>query len=1327
MTEISPFLAIPESSWIASSPFSFAIADKFPVSEGHALVIPKRVVSTWWELTALEQHDLIDLVAVVKGLLDVRLNPDGYNVGFNSGTAAGQTVDHVHVHVIPRLVGDVPDPTGGVRGVIPGKANYLAASQTDLPFAFPGTGLIDARDDRTLKLEIYRALINEEFDRADFLVSFIMESGLNLVEQQLDAALNRGAHIRILTTDYMGVTHPAALSRLLDLGSVLVNDESRNSLELRVFHDAKTSFHPKAYIFWSATDGRGTGFVGSNNLSRSGIDGGVEWSTQTNAIAPLLESFDALWSDPRSLSIDPTWINDYRERRPTVALAPVPDVEDPQTKTPEPRPTQIEALAALEQTREDGFRAGLVVMATGLGKTLLAAFDTDRPEFERILFVAHREEILNQARAALRRVQPGASLGFFTGKEKIADGDITFATVQTMSKHVQDFDPSAFDYVVIDEFHHAAAPSYRTVIDHFTPKFLLGLTATPSRMDNADLLALCGDNLVFQCDLIAGIEREELVPFKYWGIADTIDFDPIPWRNGRFDPAALELAAINEGRADAALREWERRAGKRTLAFCVSIKHAEYMAAHFRNRGIESMALHSGSPASARARAIGQLEGGELAVLFTVDLFNEGIDMPMLDTVLMLRPTQSPVVFLQQIGRGLRVADGKTHLDIVDFVGNHRSFLSPLRTLLSLRLGRTPTIGELRNALKDPMSILPDGCSVDYDLGAIELLEALLEERRGQDVTDALRDIIVEFTEEHGYRPSALQTELAGGNVGAARKRSSSWFDLLAELQLLDEAELMALAAAGDALRIVETTQMTRSFKMLVLQTMLASGTLLTGASIPEVAARSLALVQSDPRLRADIDSTRFPSLDVVDSSAWERYWRENPINAWAGTPSFVLTHDRLEPRFSIGADGADAFTAMTAELVEWRLHTYFLRSRSQGDSTGSSITMSVSHSSGAPIVRFDRKKSPNVPLGDQVFLADGREYTGRFVKIALNVANLRGSSTNDLPSLLRGWFGPAAGHPGSNHEVRLSFDDGVWTMEPLLADDGHGVKGISFFPDYEVACGAFDTAKALDGSQRQIPIKNLAQASTNEFVVCVRGDSMSGEPTSLVHGDLARLRWVEGQSIDSLVGKPVLVELSDSGENRAALKLLVAGPTGYVLRSTSAGFDDIPGTSSMRVVGEFIERIDPIRYDPATALLGKSIRREDIAPYFGAEFNPGNWQSGHVLVTDDDLVIFVTLTKEANRKEEGYLDRFEDRSTFHWTSQASTVPESKKGRDVLEALSSGRRIHLFVRNKRMDVAFTYAGLVAPLRHEGSKPMVVWFRLLTELSDDMVSALKLEI
>jgi len=1230
------------------------------------------------------------------------------------------------VHVIPRIRVYFPDPTGWVRGVIPHKANYLKPVDPTVQLTSPVIDrLIDAQDGRTLKFELYRALINEEYDRVDFIVSFIMESGLNLVESKLDDALSRGAKVRILTTDYMDVTHPPALARLLDLRSKLQNEESRDSLELRVFHDNVTSFHPKAYIFWSEATGRGIGFVGSNNLSYSGIDGGVEWSVHTSSIDPLLRSFDQLWNDERTITIDAEWVADYGRRRPVAERrVAAPEANELLEDAPTPRPIQVEALAALEQTRAEGYRAGLVVMATGLGKTLLAAFDSNRTEFQRVLFVAHREEILNQARTALRRVHPTATLGYFTGKEKVGNADITFATVQTLSRSVSNFDADAFDYIVIDEFHHAAAKSYRTIIDHFTPKFLLGLTATPTRLDGAELLSLCGDNLVYQCDLVDGIERNGLVPFHYWGVADTIDFAPLPWRNGRFDPAGLETAAITTERADAALREWEKRAGARTLAFCVSIRHAEYMAAHFRENEIRSVALHSGSPKPVRDRAIEQLETGELQVLFTVDLFNEGVDLPTLDTVLMLRPTQSPVVFLQQIGRGLRITEGKTHLDIVDFVGNHRSFLSPLRTLLSLRLGRPPTTAELRKALTDPNGLLPEGCSMNYDLGSIDLLESLLAERRSQNATDALRDIISQFTEEHGYRPSALQVELAGGNAGAARKRAESWFDLLAEMELLEAEEAAALTSAGEFLRIVETTAMTRSFKMVTLEAMLQEGTLITGDSVGAIAARALRIMQADPRLRADVDSAEFPSLDLVDTDAWDRYWRRNPIEAWAGSPAFSLVDDRLTPHVTLTDEGTDALSAMTAELVQWRLHGYFMRDRLRTTEAGS-ITLAVSHNSGSPIVRFDRAKTPHIPDGEHRFLADGQEYIGRFMKIALNTASKPSSSTNDLRSLLQSWFGPAAGHPGSNHKVTLTEVDGVWTMEPLNAGAGRKLGSIRFFPDFEVACGAFDTARTLDASQRQIPIDGIGTDTANEFVVSVRGDSMSGGPTSLVHGDLARLRWVEGQTLQSLVDKVVLVELTTNGEKQAALKILDTSEDGYVLRSTAPGYEDIAGTHEMRVIGEFIERIDPSRYDPAAKVIGTRVRREDVPPFFGVQFNTGNWQSGHVTATEDDVVLFVTLTKEANRIEEAYLDQFEDRSTFHWTSQSSGSPDGKKGRELLDSLSSGTRVHLFVRNKRSDRGFIYAGLVTPLRHEGAKPMVVWFRLLTALTDETVSALQI--
>ena len=339
---------------------------------------------------------------------------------------------------------------------------------------------------------------------------------------------------------------------------------------------------------------------------------------------------------------------------------------------PKPRPIQEEALRALAQTRSDGFRAGMVTMATGLGKTWLAAFDAARPEVTRVLFVAHREEILKQSRDVFRRVIPDASLGLYYGGEKRPDAEIVFASVQTLSRNLDRFAPDAFDYVFVDEFHHAAAASYRKVLDHFTPDFLVGLTATPDRMDGADLLALCADNLVFECDLIEGIRRDELVPFHYWGVPDPVDFEPIPWRNGKFDPAALEAAVETQERAQSAFDEWQSRRGTRTLAFCVSTHHSDFMSDFFRARGIRCASVHSGQTSAPRHESIDALRAGDLEVIFAVDLFNEGLDVPDIDTVLMLRPTESPIVFLQQFGRGLRTQEGEGALTVIDFIGNHR-------------------------------------------------------------------------------------------------------------------------------------------------------------------------------------------------------------------------------------------------------------------------------------------------------------------------------------------------------------------------------------------------------------------------------------------------------------------------------------------------------------------------------------------------------------------------------------------------------------------------------------------------------------------------------
>ncbi len=284
----------------------------------------------------------------------------------------------------------------------------------------------------------------------------------------------------------------------------------------------------------------------------------------------------------------------------------------------------------------------MVVMATGLGKTWLAAFDSSRPQFRRVLFVAHREEILRQSLDVFRRVQPDADLGLFYGGEKQPDARIVFAGVQTLAGNLHRFASDRFDYVVVDEFHHAAARTYRRVIDHFRPAFLLGLTATPNRMDGADLLALCSDNLVYECPLNEGIENGYLSPFRYFGIADDVDYTPIPWRGGRFDPVALAEAVETQVRAQHALDVWREKGGGRTLAFCVTVSHADFIAEFLGEHGVSAVAVHSGPTSAPRVESVERLRAGDLEVICTVDVFSEGLDLPEIETVLMLRPTESP-------------------------------------------------------------------------------------------------------------------------------------------------------------------------------------------------------------------------------------------------------------------------------------------------------------------------------------------------------------------------------------------------------------------------------------------------------------------------------------------------------------------------------------------------------------------------------------------------------------------------------------------------------------------------------------------------------------
>ena len=837
-----------------------------------------------------------------------------------------------------------------------------AGSETQLDGSIRGDSapvLFDGSVDGRLLPQLLDRLSDRALDRIDMAVSFVMKSGLARILRPLEDALDRGAHVRILTTDYLAITDPDALTQLADLAS---GPDRR--LEVRLFSGGSVACHPKAYIFWSSAGETAAGYVGSSNLSASGIDGGVEWNLGTDRVEQLVAGFESLWIDGRSKPLDATILGEYRDTwrksaRSVVAPQSEPPAEPPAEPSPAPpaealrrlvgvadelptqpvapRPIQAEALEALEQTRAEGFDRAFVVMATGLGKTWLAAFDSARPGFRRVLFVAHREEILRQSRDVFRRVRPDADLGLFMGDEKVRDAGVVFASIQTLHRHLDRFAPDAFAYVVIDEFHHAAASTYRRVLAHFEPKFLLGLTATPERRDGADLLALCGDNLVFDCGLAEGISRLELSPFHYWGIADVTDYAPIPWRSGRFDPETLAAAIETRGRARKALDEWRAKGGGPTLAFCSSISHAEFMKTYFVAEGVRSAAVHSGSDSDPRHRSIADLRSGEVEVLFTVDVFNEGVDIPEVETVLMLRPTDSPVVFLQQLGRGLRRTAGNAALQVIDFVGNHHSFLTKPRTLLSLG-GRTPLNIEVREALQNGDFELPPGCSVDFDLEAKEILSRLSSPSKSQ--AKQLEEFCRNYESENGIRPTAAQAFSSVGVKTSTRsvRDARGWHRYLNTLGLLIPEEQAAVEALGDVLRSLEREPITKAYKLVTLAALLKLNALQTGAAVSEVASVSRTLIRRDPRFRADTEQTREVSdLDSITSERWRSFWMKNPLTHLTDKPRslFRLSGDRLEPRFEVSAGHVTAFSALVSEIAEWRLQIY-LREPNRGGRRGS-------------------------------------------------------------------------------------------------------------------------------------------------------------------------------------------------------------------------------------------------------------------------------------------------------------------------------------------------------------------------------------------------------
>ena len=769
----------------------------------------------------------------------------------------------------------------------------------------------------------------------EITVAFIRISGLKLLFGALSDAVDRGTAIKVLTSDYLDVTDPQALRELMLL--------KERGADIRIYQcDGQQSFHMKSYIFIRTHEGEregerieGCAYVGSSNISKAALTTGHEWNLclQCNGdrddvyvqqFAHIRQQFQEIFSHNLVQRLSHEWIDGYLKRRRKMRLVAV-DAEE-LVEAPTPSDIQTEALQALQQTRLDGYQRGLVVLATGLGKTWLAAFDTQQCYAEKVLFVAHREEILLQAQQTFVRIRPDARTGFYNGKQRNKKADMLFASVQTLGRmeHLQQFAKDHFDYIVVDEFHHADAKTYRNLLKHFEPKFLLGLTATPERTDQADILSLCDNNLVFERNLVHGINARLLAPFHYYGIDDKyVDYDEIPWRNGKFDAGALETAFASRKRAEHILSHWREKKQQRTLGFCISKRHADFMSQMFTKAGFRSAAVYSDSELR-RHEALSQLEAGSLDVLFSVDLFNEGTDLPAIDTVLMLRPTESKILFLQQLGRGLRLHRDKKHLVVIDFIGNHKSFLTK-----PVALHNSHSVRQVSEQIKTGSMVLPDGCFANYDPEVVEFLERMARKQKASIVEEyqTLQSML-------GYRPTATEfyhyLAETGTDFNKVRSQNGSWFGLLNHEDDLSAAESeVAHTHEQFLLNGIEKTSMTRCFKMILLDAFLELDGFISPPATEELAAKSWHLLKRRPVLYQSELPVKQQAMKGEDKG-WHSYWKGNPIKAFAeGKDTFFEVREgRFAFREAMQPEHRDILHQLVRELVELRLEQYCVRKK---------------------------------------------------------------------------------------------------------------------------------------------------------------------------------------------------------------------------------------------------------------------------------------------------------------------------------------------------------------------------------------------------------------
>ncbi|MEX1245061.1 MAG: DUF3427 domain-containing protein [Thermoanaerobaculia bacterium] len=582
--------------------------------------------------------------------------------------------------------------------------------------------LINARGEPSLGNLLAREFASA--DRVDLLCAFVRWNGLRILEEPIRRLREQGRPLRVLTTTYTGSTERRALELLVELGA-----------EVKVSYDTQTTrLHAKAWLF-HRNSGFSTAYIGSSNLSHSAMIEGREWNVRlsqadaADILGKFQANFDSYWADPSFETFDPSR---DRDRFDAAVRASEGSTEIPFLSLDlKPYPHQVEILENLEVERQrHGRHRNLVVAATGTGKTLVAAFDYKRLKASgghgRLLYVAHRKEILKQSLGAFRHVLRDGAFGeLYVDGERPEKGQHVFASIQSLSQMALDqMPPDAFDVVVVDEFHHAAASTYRRLLDHIRPKELLGLTATPERADGQSILDRFDGRLAAEIRIWEALERSLLCPFQYFGIHDQTDLSNVRWSRRGYDTTELQnLYTANDFRVRLVIEELRKKVrdvrSMRALGFCVSIAHAEFMAKRFGEYGVPAVAVSAESSSEDRDLALRRLREREVNVVFAVDLFNEGVDVPEIDTVLFLRPTESATVFLQQLGRGLRQTEDKDCLTVLDFIGQaSKRFRFDQRYRALTGASRL----EIKRQVEQGFPLLPAGCSIQLDRVAADIV-----------------------------------------------------------------------------------------------------------------------------------------------------------------------------------------------------------------------------------------------------------------------------------------------------------------------------------------------------------------------------------------------------------------------------------------------------------------------------------------------------------------------------------------------------------------------------------------------------------------------------